>query len=119
MFRAEAGAAGVTRGMIRGTPIRMVELMVVKPEDGYDELEKMLCAETMLQQFELHYRVLAPNGSIWALQRPRRTTLRFGHRSGGYLEVSSVYYRGLSGAPDENAFQGRAVQQSTAAYSER
>ena len=61
-FRAEAGAAGVaTRGMIRVHQFDKVELIkVVKPEDGYDELEKMLInAETVLQQLGLHYRVLA------------------------------------------------------------
>jgi seryl-tRNA synthetase len=60
-FRAEAGAAGVgTRGMIRVHQFDKVELIkIVKPENGYDELEKMVGnAETVLQQLELHYRVI-------------------------------------------------------------
>ncbi len=60
-FRAEAGAAGVgTRGMIRVHQFDKVELIkVVKPEEGYSELEKMVAnAETVLQQLGLHYRVI-------------------------------------------------------------
>jgi seryl-tRNA synthetase len=60
-FRAEAGAAGVgTRGMIRVHQFDKVELIkIVKPETGYDELEKMVAnAETVLQQLGLHYRVI-------------------------------------------------------------
>ncbi len=60
-FRAEAGAAGVgTRGMIRVHQFDKVELIkIVRPEDGYAELEKMVAnAETVLQQLELHYRVI-------------------------------------------------------------
>ena len=60
-FRAEAGAAGVgTRGMIRVHQFDKVELIkIVKPDDGYAELEKMVAnAETVLQQLELHYRVI-------------------------------------------------------------
>jgi seryl-tRNA synthetase len=60
-FRAEAGAAGLgTRGMIRVHQFDKVELIkIVKPEDGYAELEKMvLNAETVLQQLGLHYRVI-------------------------------------------------------------
>ncbi|MGB0579389.1 MAG: serine--tRNA ligase [Limisphaerales bacterium] len=60
-FRAEAGAAGVgTRGMIRVHQFEKVELIkIVKPEDGYDELEKMTAnAEKVLQLLDLHYRVI-------------------------------------------------------------
>lgn len=60
-FRAEAGAAGVgTRGMIRVHQFDKVELIkIVKPEESYAELEKMVAnAETVLQQLELHYRVI-------------------------------------------------------------
>ena len=60
-FRAEAGAAGVgTRGMIRVRQFDKVELIkIVKPEESYAELEKMVAnAETVLQQLELHYRVI-------------------------------------------------------------
>ena len=60
-FRAEAGAAGVnTRGMIRVHQFDKVELIkVVKPEEGYAELDNMLAnAEKVLQLLGLHYRVL-------------------------------------------------------------
>ena len=60
-FRAEAGAAGVgTRGMIRVHQFDKVELIkIVKPEEGYAELEKMVGnAETVLQELGLHYRVI-------------------------------------------------------------
>jgi seryl-tRNA synthetase len=60
-FRAEAGAAGLgTRGMIRVHQFDKVELIkIVKPEVGYDELEKMVGnAEKVLQLLGLHYRVI-------------------------------------------------------------
>jgi seryl-tRNA synthetase len=60
-FRAEAGAAGLgTRGMIRVHQFDKVELIkIVKPEHGYDELEKMVAnAEKVLQLLGLHYRVI-------------------------------------------------------------
>ncbi len=60
-FRGEAGAAGVgTRGMIRVHQFDKVELIkIVKPENGYDELEKMVAnAEKVLQLLGLHYRVV-------------------------------------------------------------
>jgi seryl-tRNA synthetase len=60
-FRAEAGAAGVgTRGLIRVHQFDKVELIkIVKPETGYDELERMAAdAETVLQRLGLHYRVI-------------------------------------------------------------
>jgi seryl-tRNA synthetase len=60
-FRAEAGAAGVgTRGMIRVHQFDKVELIkIVKPEHGYEELEKMVAnAEKVLQSLDLHYRVI-------------------------------------------------------------
>jgi seryl-tRNA synthetase len=60
-FRAEAGAAGVgTRGMIRVHQFDKVELIkIVKPENGYDELEKLVAnAEKVLQSLGLHYRVV-------------------------------------------------------------
>jgi seryl-tRNA synthetase len=49
-----------TRGMIRVHQFDKVELIkIVKPQDGYDELEKMVVnAETVLQQLGLHYRVI-------------------------------------------------------------
>ena len=59
-FRAEAGAHGRdTRGLIRQHQFNKVELVkFVKPEDSYDELEKLVAdAEAILQRLELPYRV--------------------------------------------------------------
>lgn len=60
-FRAEAGAHGRdTRGLIRQHQFNKVELVkFVKPEDSYDELEKLvLNAEKVLQLLELPYRTV-------------------------------------------------------------
>lgn len=60
-FRAEAGAAGRdTRGLIRQHQFNKVELVkFVKPEDSYEELEKLTAnAEHILQLLELPYRVV-------------------------------------------------------------
>jgi seryl-tRNA synthetase len=60
-FRAEAGAAGRdTRGMIRQHQFTKVELVsMATPETSKDELERMLaCAEEVLRQLDLHYRVM-------------------------------------------------------------
>ncbi len=61
-FRSEAGAAGRdTRGLIRQHQFNKVELVkVTKPEESYEELEKMTAdAERVLQLLGLPYRVLA------------------------------------------------------------
>ncbi|MGT2935194.1 serine--tRNA ligase [Streptococcus castoreus] len=61
-FRSEAGSAGRdTRGLIRLHQFHKVEMVkFAKPEDSYDELEKMTAnAENILQKLELPYRVLA------------------------------------------------------------
>lgn len=61
-FRAEAGAHGRdTRGLIRQHQFNKVELVkFVKPEDSYEELEKLVQdAEEVLQLLELPYRVVA------------------------------------------------------------
>ncbi|MBY0220776.1 MULTISPECIES: serine--tRNA ligase [Sporosarcina] len=60
-FRSEAGSAGRdTRGLIRQHQFNKVELVrFVKPEDSYDELEKLTGhAERVLQLLNLPYRVL-------------------------------------------------------------
>ena len=61
-FRSEAGAYGKdTRGLIRQHQFEKVEMVqIVKPEDSWAALEAMTGhAETILQQLELPYRVLA------------------------------------------------------------
>ena len=60
-FRSEAGSAGRdTRGLIRQHQFNKVELVrFVKPEESYDELEKLTGhAEKVLQLLELPYRKL-------------------------------------------------------------
>lgn len=61
-FRSEAGSAGRdTRGLIRQHQFNKVELVkFVKPEDSYEELEKLTTdAERVLQLLGLPYRVLS------------------------------------------------------------
>ena len=61
-FRSEAGSYGKdTRGMIRQHQFEKVELVqLVRPEDSYTALEQLTGhAETILQQLELPYRVVA------------------------------------------------------------
>lgn len=60
-FRSEAGAAGKdTKGMIRNHQFEKVELVsIVMPEESEAELERMTgCAEDILKQLELPYRVM-------------------------------------------------------------
>lgn len=60
-FRKEAGSYGKdTRGLIRQHQFNKVELVkFTKPEDSYDELEKLLSdAEDVLKRLNLPYRVV-------------------------------------------------------------
>ena len=60
-FRSEAGSYGRdTRGLIRQHQFNKVELVkFTRPEDSYDELEKLLAnAETILQKLGIAYRVV-------------------------------------------------------------
>ncbi|AWZ47363.1 serine--tRNA ligase [Hathewaya limosa] len=60
-FRSEAGSAGRdTRGLIRQHQFNKVELVkFVKPEDSYEELEKLTAdAESILQGLGIPYRVV-------------------------------------------------------------
>ncbi len=92
-FRAEAGAAGVgTRGMIRVHQFDKVELIkIVKPEVGYDELEKMVAnAEKVLQLLGLHYRViLLCTGDMGFASAQTYDIEVWAPGQGQYLEVSS------------------------------
>ena len=92
-FRAEAGAAGVgTRGMIRVHQFDKVELIkIVKPETGYDELEKMVTnAERVLQSLGLHYRVvLLCTGDMGFASAKTYDIEVWAPGQGSYLEVSS------------------------------
>ncbi len=92
-FRAEAGAAGVgTRGMIRVHQFDKVELIkIVKPEDGYDELEKMVGnAEKVLQLLGLHYKVIQLcTGDMGFASAMTYDIEVWAPGQGQYLEVSS------------------------------
>jgi seryl-tRNA synthetase len=92
-FRAEAGAAGLgTRGMIRVHQFDKVELIkIVKPEDGYDELEKMVAnAEKVLQLLGLHYRVInLCTGDMGFASAKTYDIEVWAPGQGSYLEVSS------------------------------
>ncbi|MGA2853818.1 MAG: serine--tRNA ligase [Verrucomicrobiota bacterium] len=92
-FRGEAGAAGVgTRGMIRVHQFDKVELIkIVKPEHGYDELEKMVVnAEKVLQLLGLHYRViLLCTGDMGFGSAKTYDIEVWAPGQGSYLEVSS------------------------------
>ncbi len=92
-FRAEAGAAGVgTRGMIRVHQFDKVELInIVRPEDGYNELERMVGhAERVLQLLSLHYRVvLLCTGDLGFASAKTYDLEVWAPGQGSYLEVSS------------------------------
>jgi seryl-tRNA synthetase len=92
-FRAEAGAAGVgTRGLIRVHQFDKVELIkVVKPENGYAELEAMVAeAERVLQLLGLHYRVVLLCAADLGFASAKTYDLEvWAPGQGQYLEVSS------------------------------
>jgi seryl-tRNA synthetase len=92
-FRGEAGAAGVgTRGMIRVHQFDKVELIkIVKPENGYDELEKLVAnAEKVLQLLGLHYRVLLLCTGDMGFGSAKTYDIEvWAPGQGSYLEVSS------------------------------
>ena len=94
MALIEAGAAGVaTRGMIRVHQFDKVELIkVVKPEESYDELEKMLLnAEVTLKRLGLHYRVLTLSTGDMGFAAAKTYDIEvWAPGQGSYLEVSSV-----------------------------
>jgi seryl-tRNA synthetase len=79
--------------MIRVHQFDKVELIkVVKPEEGYNELEKMLVnAETVLQQLGLHYRVLTLSSGDMGFAAAKTYDIEvWAPGQGSYLEVSSV-----------------------------
>jgi seryl-tRNA synthetase len=92
-FRREAGAAGKqTRGMIRVHQFDKVEMIkFVKPENSYEELEKMLAnAEHVLQLLGLHYRVvLLCTGEVGFASAKTYDIEVWAPGQNAYLEVSS------------------------------
>ncbi|NOV04453.1 serine--tRNA ligase [Paenibacillus planticolens] len=92
-FRSEAGSAGRdTRGLIRQHQFNKIELVkIVKPEDSYDELEKLTShAERVLQLLKLPYRVLSLcTGDIGFTSAKTYDLEVWLPNSGAYREISS------------------------------
>lgn len=92
-FRSEAGSAGRdTRGLIRQHQFNKVELVkLTKPEDSYDELEKLTNdAERVLQKLDLPYRVLSLcSGDIGFSSAKTYDLEVWLPNSGMYREISS------------------------------
>ena len=104
-FRSEAGSAGRdTRGMIRQHQFAKVELVsVVDAESGLDELErKTQCAEEVLKQLGLPYRVMQLcTGDMGFGARKTYDLEVWLPGQNTYREISSVSYCG--------DFQGRRM----------
>ncbi|QGQ43897.1 serine--tRNA ligase [Metabacillus sediminilitoris] len=92
-FRSEAGSAGRdTRGLIRQHQFNKVELVkFVKPEDSYEELEKLTGhAEKVLQLLGLPYRVLSMCTADLGFTAAKKYDLEVWLPSyGTYREISS------------------------------
>jgi len=92
-FRAEAGSAGRdTRGLIRQHQFNKVELVkFVKPENSYDELEKLTNdAERVLQLLGLPYRVVALSTGDIGFSSAKTFDIEVWMPSyGRYVEISS------------------------------
>lgn len=92
-FRSEAGSAGRdTRGLIRQHQFNKVELVkFVKPEDSYDELEKLTNdAERVLQGLGLPYRVVCLSTGDLGFSSAKTYDIEVWMPSyGRYVEISS------------------------------
>lgn len=92
-FRSEAGSAGRdTRGLIRLHQFQKVEMIkVTRPEDSYEELEKMVAnAEKVLQLLELPYRVIVLCTGDMGFHASKTYDLEVWMPSNGtYREISS------------------------------
>ena len=123
-FRGEAGAAGVgTRGMIRVHQFDKVELIkIVKPENGYDELEKMVGqrGEGAATAGPALSRGAAVHGRHGFRQREDLRHRGLGARAG---ELSRSFelleLRGFPGAPDEPAVQNGVGRKQISAHPQR
>lgn len=93
-FRREAGGYGATeRGLIRIHQFEKVELYTIsRPEQSADEQDRMLaCAEDILQQLGLHYRVSLLAAQDCSFQSAKTYDIEVwlpGQKA--YYEVSSV-----------------------------
>lgn len=92
-FRAEAGSAGRdTRGLIRQHQFNKVELVkFVKPENSYDELEKLTNdAEKLLQLLNIPYRVVCLSTGDLGFSSAKTYDIEVWLPSyGRYVEISS------------------------------
>lgn len=92
-FRSEAGSAGRdTRGLIRQHQFNKVELVkFTKPEDSYDELEKLTNdAERVLQGLGLPYRVVCLSTGDLGFSAAKTYDIEVWMPSyGRYVEISS------------------------------
>ena len=92
-FRRDAGSAGRdTRGLIRQHQFNKVELVkFVKPEDSYDELEKLTNdAERVLQGLGLPYRVVCLSTGDLGFSSAKTYDIEVWMPSyGRYVEISS------------------------------
>jgi len=105
-FRSEAGSYGRdTRGIIRQHQFEKVELVkYALPENSYDELESLTRdAETVLQQLNLHYRVVTLSTA----------DIGFGSAKTYDIEVwlpSQNTFREISSCSNYEAYQARRAQ---------
>ncbi len=92
-FRKEAGSAGRdTRGLVRQHQFNKVEMVkFVKPEDSYDELEKLTNdAEEVLQKLGIPYRVIILSTGDTGFSSAKTYDIEVWMPSyGRYVEISS------------------------------
>lgn len=105
-FRSEAGSAGRdTRGLIRLHQFHKVEMVkFAKPEDSYEELEKMtLNAESILQKLGLAYRVLALSTGDMGFSAAKTYDIEV------WIPAQNAY-REISSCSNTEDFQARRAQ---------
>lgn len=108
------GSAGRdTRGLIRQHQFNKVELVkFVKPEDSYEELEKLTNdAERVLQLLELPYRVMSMCTGDLGFTAAKKYDIEVWIPSYGT-------YREISSCSNFEAFQSRDVQISVSAVNQ-
>ncbi|EXJ22744.1 Seryl-tRNA synthetase [Alkalibacterium sp. AK22] len=105
-FRSEAGSAGRdTRGLIRLHQFNKVEMVkFAKPEESYDELEKMTAnAEAILQKLGLAYRVVLLSTGDTGFAAAKTYDLEV------WIPTQETY-REISSCSNTEAFQARRAK---------
>lgn len=105
-FRSEAGSAGRdTRGLIRLHQFNKVEMVkFAKPEESYDELEKMTNnAEAILQKLNLPYRVVLLSTGDTGFAAAKTYDLEV------WIPTQNTY-REISSCSNTEAFQARRAK---------